>query len=68
MQVDDNYIMPFGRNKGKALANCNPADLLWYLDNIPNLSEGLKKYIQDNKHILELEVISNKQKRRIENR
>ncbi len=52
---DDNSIMPVGVHKGNKLANVPAQHLLWRLEN--NLCFGaLKKYIEENKPRLELEV------------
>lgn len=65
MTYTDQTLQPFGKYKGLPLEEVPPATLLWYLDNIPNLHEGFKTYIQNKKHELELLVTHEKQQRRL---
>lgn len=56
--------MPFGEHKGKKLANVPPSYLLYIRDNY-KLFDNLKKYIDDNRTVLEAEVKrANQQMRR----
>lgn len=56
--------MPFGEHKGKKLANVPPGYLLYIRDNY-KLFDNLKKYIDDNRTVLEAEVKrANQQMRR----
>lgn len=68
MQYTDETPMPFGKHKETPLGDMPPSYLLWIYDNFDNLHEGFKEYIKVNKHILELEVIAEKQRRKSENR
>lgn len=49
---DDKSIMPFGQHKGKALANV-PASYLLHAYDQNWLYGGLKKYVEDNKAVLQ---------------
>jgi len=55
MALNDKSLMPFGKYKGKAMANV-PADyLLWLYDN--GLKNGdVKAYIIDNMEVLQSET------------
>lgn len=64
----DETLMPFGQYKGEKLANVPPHYLLWCYDNILNLSGALKQYIDENRHVLEIEALADKQRKRFENR
>lgn len=64
MQYTDETPMPFGKHKGTPLKDVPPSYLLWLYDNVPTLHEGFKQYINYNRHILDLEVIADKQKQR----
>lgn len=47
--------MPWGKHKGTAMANVPASYLLWLLD-ANKCSGDVKKYIQDNKQVLEQET------------
>lgn len=67
MEYTDDTIMPFGKYKGLKLGEV-PADyLLFIYKEFEDLHYNFKKYLRMNKHILEMEVIAEKQKRRFEN-
>lgn len=60
MEYTDDTIMPFGKYKGIKLGEV-PADYLLFIYNeFEDLHSNFKKYLRINKHILEREVISNK--------
>jgi uncharacterized protein (DUF3820 family) len=67
MNYTDETLMPFGRWKNTKLANVSPNYLLWIYDNIPNLHEGFKKYIDDNRQLLNIEALAQKQKAKAQN-
>lgn len=52
--LTDKSLMPFGKHKGEKLANVPASYLLWAFDNLP-LNDNLKKYIRENKEVLEQE-------------
>lgn len=68
MTYTDQTIMPFGKYKGLPLVEVPPSTLLWYLDNIPNLHEGFRLYIENKKAELELLVAHEKQQRRLQSK
>ena len=51
----DNTLMPFGKHRGKAMANIPAAYLLW-LKNAGIDHQGVKQYIIDNEDCLIKEV------------
>ncbi len=55
MTYNDNTIIPFGKHKGKALANVPASYLIWLLDN-GKCFGALKDYIEDNIDVLQKEV------------
>jgi len=65
MNYTDETLQPFGKYKGKKLKEVPPSTLLWYLDNIPNLHEGFRVYIENKKPELELLIAHEKQQRRL---
>jgi uncharacterized protein (DUF3820 family) len=61
--MTDNDIMPFGRHKGKAMANVPPEDLLWLYEN--NKCYGaVKDYIRENLETIKAEIAYNLKKQR----
>ena len=55
MKIEDTEIMPFGKHKGKKLANV-PADyLLWLYDN-DKCYGTIRQYIQENEVLLRDEI------------
>lgn len=56
MTYTDKSIMPFGKYRGKALANIPAEYLIWLEANIKKLDGGLKTYIRDNMEVLKSEV------------
>ena len=57
--MTDETIINFGKHRGKKIANV-PADYLLWVEEQPWCSKGLKKYIEDNKQALEMEIKNNK--------
>jgi len=55
MELDDNSIMPYGRYKGRKMANIPAGYLLWLLENNKCCSK-VKKYIEESMAALEKEV------------
>lgn len=55
--MNDNSIMPFGKHKGKKLANVPAQYLLWlYNQQEFVISSNLKDYISDNLEVLQQET------------
>jgi len=54
VHLTDQSLMPFGKFKGDKLANVPAWYLLWIYDNMM-LQDNLKKYIKDNRQVLEQE-------------
>lgn len=52
---NDNSIMPFGKHRGKAMANI-PAVYLLYLNGCENIDARVKKYIINNLDALNKEA------------
>jgi hypothetical protein len=61
--LTDKSLFPFGKYKGTALAHVPATHLLWCFDNM-QLRADLKKYIEDNKFVLEKEVKRSRQNNR----
>jgi len=55
IEIDDNYIMPFGIYKGRKIANCPAEYLLWLYDN-NKVNKEVKQYIEENKEVLLIEI------------
>lgn len=53
--MNDESLMPFGKYKNNKLANVPASYLLWLLTE-GKITGDLKKYIEDNKAGLEIEV------------
>lgn len=53
--MTDEDIMPFGKHEGKKLANVPASYLLWLLEQGCNHG-GVRRYIEENKTVLETEV------------
>lgn len=68
MIYTDETLMPFGKHRGTPLKDVPASYLLWINDNFKDLHEEFKKYINFNKHILEIEVIAEKQRRMLESK
>ena len=64
----DETPMPFGKYLGVKLKDIPASYLVWIYENCEELNFNLKQYLKVNLHILELEVIAEKQKRRLESR
>lgn len=54
-ELKDSSIMWFGKHKGKALESV-PADYLLWLHREGKCPPNLKKYIEENKDVLEKEL------------
>jgi len=58
VELDDNSIMPFGKFKGKELANVDNSYLRWFYEqnilkrNLSGFNLLLMNYINDNKEII----------------
>lgn len=53
--LTDKSLMPYGKHKGKKMANV-PADyLIWLLDN-NRTTPPVRKYIEENRDILDIEI------------
>lgn len=68
-EYTDETIMPKGKYEGKKLANVSARYLMWMYDNY-YAWPALKKYIEDNKELLQMEskqeaeiIFKNKQER-----
>lgn len=53
--MTDTDLMPFGVHKGKKLIDVPASYLLWLLEN-NKCSGEVKKYIEDNKDVLQVEI------------
>lgn len=63
-ELTDQSLMPFGKHQGEKLANV-PARYLIYIRENFKLHDNLKKYIDDNRKVLDAEVKrANQQMRR----
>lgn len=51
VELTDQSLMPFGKHKGKALANVPAGYLLWIYDNL-TLRDDLRLYIKRNQEVL----------------
>lgn len=65
MALTDESIMPFGKHKGKEMANVPASYLLWIYDEwtLPNprfgfVHQEVKEYIEENLDVLKKEVKS----------
>jgi uncharacterized protein (DUF3820 family) len=57
-EYTDATPFPFGKYKGKPIANVPAKYLLWCRDNIKNLAPGITNYINANMQILQKEIAS----------
>lgn len=55
LPMTDESLMPFGKFKGRALANVPAAYLIWVWEET-EVREPLKSYIKDNLDVLYLQV------------
>lgn len=53
--MNDSSIMPFGKYKGKEMANIPPDYLLWLYEN-SNCYGEVKQYIKDNLDVIKAEI------------
>lgn len=60
--MTDQSLMPWGKHQGEKMANVPPSYLLWLLDN-DKCGGDVKKYIQENKDNLLMEVAYEKKRR-----
>lgn len=64
----DDSIMPFGKHKGKAMANIPARYLLWLHENATDLRGPVKGYIDANIDVIKREVeMSDKAKKQRSN-
>lgn len=56
--MTDTSLMPFGKYRGNKLANVPANYLIWLYDN-NKVGGELKKYIEDNRALLDLEATPN---------
>lgn len=58
-KMTDESLMPFGEFKGQKMANVPASRLLWYYSNM-QLRDDLKMYIEENRHVLEMQAKATK--------
>jgi hypothetical protein len=61
--MTDESSMPFGKFKGKKMANVPAGYLLWLHENI-ELRDPLKTYVKENLDVIKAEVKQGKSKRK----
>lgn len=61
-EFTDNTPFPFGRHKNKAMANVPAHYLLWCRENLMNMEQGLKDYIEANLQALQQEISKGRKK------
>lgn len=61
-EYTDGTPFPFGKHKGKPMANVPAEYLLWCRENIRNLEQGIKDYIEANLQGLQQEKASHKRR------
>lgn len=59
IRYTDETIMPFGKYKGKAMANVPAIYLIWLYDEGCS-HEGVRRYIEDNMEVLRKEATNAK--------
>jgi len=59
--MDDNSIMPYGKYKGKKMANVPPEYLLWLYEN-DKCQNYVKNYIIENLDVIKQQIAYNKKK------
>lgn len=64
LPMTDDSPMPFGKFKGKPLANVPAHYLLWVYENVPNLGASFKAYLESNMDAIKLEITNSKERRR----
>lgn len=64
LPMTDQSLMPFGKHKGKALANVPAHYLLWLYENAENLRNPLKAYIEENLDVIKRQVANSEKKKR----
>lgn len=60
--LKDEDPMPYGKYTGTNMGDVSPEYLLWLYEN-DKCSASVKKYVEKNKHILELQAKTNKKSR-----
>lgn len=60
LPMTDESLMPFGKFKGRALANVPAHYLLWVYENVPNLGVSFKAYLQSNMDAIKQEIRNSK--------
>lgn len=60
--MTDESLMPFGKHKGKAMANVPAHYLLWLWENA-DLRDPLKAYISENLEVIKDEIKKNEIKK-----
>lgn len=60
--ITDESVMPYGKYKGKQMADVPAEYLQWLFDN-GKCSPDVKRYIENNIDVLESQIIRNKIKR-----
>lgn len=63
LPMTDESLMPFGKYKGKAMANVPAYYLLWVWENVNPLRDPLKTYIETNLDVIKEEVKRSQQKK-----
>ena len=63
-EINDNYVMPFGRHNGKKIANVPAEDLMWMYEQdwLEKKWPNIHKYIEDSMDAIKHEIRQNKLK------
>jgi hypothetical protein len=61
--MTDDSLMPFGKHKGKKMANVPAYYLMWLWENADNLRDPLKSYIEKNLDVIKDEIKKSQQKK-----
>ena len=61
-EYTDQTPFPFGKHKGKAMANMPAEYLIWCYGKVTNLEQGIKDYINANMQGLQQEMAKRKRK------
>lgn len=62
--MTDESLMPFGKHKGKAMANIPAHYLLWLWENADSLRNPVKEYIERNLDVIKTEVANSEKKKK----
>jgi uncharacterized protein (DUF3820 family) len=57
--LTDQDIMPYGKHKGKEMANVPAAYLLWLYEN-DKCTDEVREYISENIEVLKMEIDKNR--------